>query len=88
MEERMPLYMHLPLQILWFEATEMMAITLFYIAAMIFGGMMWILLFVGPYLLITVTRSQPRGYMKHLIYNLGWSHMPGYPTPSATRFKE
>lgn len=88
MEERMPVYLHLPLQILWFDLSEMGAIVVFYIAALIFGGIMWIALFLGPYILITITRAQPRGYMKHLMYLTGWASLPGYPPPSAKRFRE
>jgi hypothetical protein len=88
MEERMPVYMHLPLQVLWFDTSEVTVIIVFYLAAMIFGGVMWYLLIIGPYALISFTRSQARGYIKHLMYVFGWTNIVGYPNPSAMRFCE
>ncbi len=88
MEERMPIYLHLPLQILWFDLSEMASIVVFYIAALVFGGVMCAFLFLGPYILISITRSQPRGYMKHLLYLSGWASLPGYPYPLSKYFRE
>ena len=88
MEERMPIYLHMPLQILWFDLSEMGAIVVFYIGALIFGGLMWFVLILGPTVLISITRAQPRGYMKHLMYLSGWTNLAGYPIPSAKHFRE
>jgi len=88
MEEKMPEYLHLPLQILWFDTPEIVVIVMFYLLTMIFGGLTWLLLLVGPYFLIRFKRSKERGYFQHLLYQFGYAQIKGYPLPTANKFYE
>lgn len=88
MKARMPKYLHKPLQILWFDVHEVTALVGFYVAAMTFGGLMWLILIVGPALFIPYKRKQPRGYFQHLIYKAGFAELHGYPLPMADKFWE
>ena len=88
MDERMPEYLHLPLQVLWFDTPEITMIAMLYIMAALFGGIAWFFLFVGPILVIPYKRAQPRGYFSHLLYVFGWSRLAGYPPYTLTRFAE
>ncbi len=88
MDEKMPEYLHLPLQVLWFDTPELTLIAMLYIMAAIFGGIAWAFLFVGPILIIPYKRAQPRGYFSHLLYVLGWQSYSGYPSHTLSRFAE
>ena len=88
MEERMPEYLHLPLQVLWFDTPELTLIAMLYIVAAILGGITWLLLIVGPILMIPYKRSQPRGVFSHLLYVCGWQRYSGYPLAAQTTFSE
>ena len=88
MEERMPEYLHLPLQVLWFDTPEITLLAMFYIIAAIFGGITWLLLFVGPIFIIPYKRTRPRGFFSHVLYVLGWSTFCGYPPYTLSTFAE
>ncbi len=88
MKERMAAYLHKPLQILWFDANELMVIVLGYLAAMSFGGLAWLLMIIVPSILIPFNRKKPRGYLLHLVYRMGFSKLQGYPLPTANKFEE
>lgn len=85
---RMPRYLHKPLQILWFDINEVICIVVFYIAAMSFGGLMWLLLIIGPAIFIPYKRKQPRGYFQHVLYQAGYAELAGYPIPMSDKFHE
>lgn len=87
-EQRMPIYLHQPLQFLWFDAHEVAIIILFYLAATIFGGLAYISLFAGPALLIPLKRSKARGWFGHMAYAGGFFELKGYPIPTANTFHE
>ena len=55
-QSRLPIYLHQPLQVLWFDAHEMAIIVIFYLGATIFGGIAYITLFLGPAHLIPMKR--------------------------------
>lgn len=87
-EQRLSQYLHKPLQILWFDSSEVAMLVLLYIFALIFGGFAWLALFVIPFLLIPYKRSLARGFFQHLIYSYGWRDIKGYPNPCAYQFFE
>ena len=87
-QSRLPIYLHQPLQVLWFDAHEMAIIVIFYLGATIFGGITYITLFLGPALLIPMKRRQARGWFGHLAYANGFFELKGYPLPTATKFNE
>jgi hypothetical protein len=88
MQARMPRYIHKPLQVLWFDINEIMIIVMFYLAAMSFGGLMWLILIGGPVLFIPYKRKQSRGYFQHVLYQVGFVELAGYPVPAANQFRE
>jgi len=88
MDEQLPCYLHLPLQVLWFDSSEITMIAMFYIAGVLFGGIAWLLLVVGPILIIPYKRQQPRGFLAHFFYMIGWSRFCGYPTHTLSNFTE
>ena len=85
---RVPQYLHLPIQFLWFDSEEISAILFFYIFGVLFGGWAWLLVVAGPFFFIQVKRKKPRGFLLHLLYSLGFSTLRGYPGPHATKFYE
>jgi len=85
---RLPQYLHLPMQFLWFDTEELTVIVFFYVFALLFGGGFWLAVLIGPYLYMHVKRNKPRGFLRHLIYVAGFSGMKGYPPPQATQFHE
>jgi hypothetical protein len=45
---RVPQYLHLPLQILWFDTEEVSVIIVSYLIGLLFGGLAWLLLVLLP----------------------------------------
>ncbi|BCO09250.1 hypothetical protein GF1_16260 [Desulfolithobacter dissulfuricans] len=74
-----PQYLSNPIQVLWFESDELSIIVLFFVLAMIYGGLAWILFFAGPYLYSRSKKTKPRGYLFHLLYMIGLNKMKHYP---------
>lgn len=85
---KVPQYMHMPLQILWFDTGEIMVIMVLYVFGLIFGGWAWLSVIIGPYLYIQVKRRKPRGFLRHLLYQLGFYRLDGYPSPHTNEFYE
>jgi hypothetical protein len=85
---RVPQYLHLPLQILWFDTEEISVIVIFYLMAIIFGGFAWLFVVLGPCCYINIKNKQPRGYLLHTLYRLGFAQLKGYPGPQAKEFYE
>lgn len=85
---RVPKFMHLPLQILWFDTEEISIIMIGYTIGLVFGGLAWIALVLGPVFYIPIKRKQPRGFMKHMLFRIGLAHLKGYPGPEAKVFSE
>ena len=85
---KVPQYMHLPLQILWFDIEELMVIMVLYVVGLVFGGWAWVSLIIGPYFYIQVKRRKPRGFLRHFLYQLGIYRLDGYPSPHTNEFHE
>lgn len=87
-EVRLPQYLHLPRQLLWFDVVEVGMIVIFYLLGMVFGGFLYILMFMGPFILIPYKRGKPRGFFSHALYDFGLVEIKGYPPPTAITFHE
>jgi len=85
---RVPQYMHLPLQFLWFDTEELSVIVCCYIFGVVFGGYAWGFVVLGPFAYIQVKRRKPRGFLMHQLYRSGFATLKGYPGPQAFRFHE
>ena len=88
MKARVPQYLHLPVQVLWFDMEELMVLVILYLIALVFGGWTWLGLLVGPYTYMQVKRRKPRGFLRNLLYQAGIYSMEGYPSPYSNRFHE
>ena len=88
MDERLPQYLHRPVQILWFGADEfVLALSTIFVAIIVGGMIGWAL--VGALLLfIPWKRSKPRGFLPHLAWRWGLLSFRHYPGPTQTRFYE
>jgi len=76
----MPQYLTQPYQLLWFEPDDMVVMTGAYLMAMIFSGWFWwLMMIVLPTVYSKAKKGQPRGFLRHSLYKLGWVPMKGYP---------
>ncbi len=88
MDERLPQYLHRPVQILWFGSDEFMLATSTVFVAAIVGGVIGWALIVALLLFIPWKRSKPRGFLAHLAWRWGLVSFNHYPGPTQTRFCE
>ncbi|SHM45548.1 TraL protein [Sphingobium sp. YR657] len=87
MDERLPQFLHKPVQILWFDAQEFILVTSTIFVAVIVGQMIgWAL--IGALLFIPWKRTKPRGFIPHLAWRWGLISFRHYPGPTQTRFYE
>lgn len=87
-EERMPAYLHLPIQVMWFDTNEITFLAMLYLCCSLLGGWAWLLLFMLPYPILTYKRRQPRGFFTHILYKVGFLTFTGYPESAADHFRE
>jgi len=85
---KLPQYLHMPVQVLWFESDEVMIIMFGYLIGNLFGGLAWLAMILLPYPYILLKKNNPRGFLKHLIYMSGFFKIEGYPDYFAKRFHE
>ena len=83
-----PQYLHRPLQILWFELDEVIIFFACFSATMIYGRWLWLIWPVGQYAYSRTKRNNPRGFLKHVLYILGFVQMKGYPEYFQKEFHE
>lgn len=77
---KFPQHLSSMLQLLWWEMDEAVLIFCLFASAFIFNGIMWLLLFVIPYVFIRAKRRSSKGFFKHLLYFCGLVKIEGYPT--------
>lgn len=81
-------YLHKPLRKWFFEADDMIILGVWYGMIMLFS---WKFIFVGPVALFLYKRAKqknPRGFLKHQLYNLGFLKIKDYPSPFVSKFEE
>lgn len=88
MDERLPQYLHGPVQILWFGSDEfILAVSTIFVAVIVGGLIGWAL--IGALLLfIPWKRTKPRGFIQHLAWRWGLVRFRHYAGPTQTRFYE
>jgi len=87
-DERLPQYLHKPVQILWFASDEfVMVITTIFVATILGGALGWALV-AGLLLFVPWLRTKPRGFIPHLAWRWGLVSFRHYPGPTQTRFFE
>ncbi len=85
---RFPQYLSRPLQVLWWEVDEFVIVIIFFMLAMMFGYVFYILMFIVPYLYSKNKNKYPRGFFKHILYFVGVLKLNGYPTYFEREFIE
>ena len=87
-ESRMPEYLHLPIQVMWFDANELTFLVMLYLSASLLGGWAWLLMLILPFPVLSYKRKQARGFFTHFLYKLGFLKFQFYPDSSANLFRE
>ena len=88
MKARVPQHLHLPTQILWFDAHEFVVLVLAFTLALIVKSWAWVPIMVLAGVVIFIKRRRPRGWLLHILYRIGIVRIKGYPLPTASRFYE
>ena len=88
MDERLPQFLHKPVQVLWFDAEEFVVVMATVFVATVVGGLVGWFLFGALFLFIPWKRSKPRGFMPHLAYRWGVVRLKHYPASTQTVFFE
>jgi hypothetical protein len=86
---RVPRYLHLPPQILWFDTEDLAAIAGCYLAWLMFSS--WVILpfaVLVPFFFIRTKQRRPRGFLRHKLYSLGFASLKGYPPAHVRSFRE
>jgi len=77
--QQFPQYLSKPFQVLWFEVDELVIFLFSLTLALIYGKFMWIVFFLTQYFYTRTKRKKPRGFLKHILYVLGFVQMKNYP---------
>ncbi|MEG8219856.1 hypothetical protein OSJ57_04385 [Sphingomonas sp. HH69] len=88
MDERLPQYLHKPVQILWFGSDEFVLVITVIFVAVILGGMLGWALVAGLLLFVPWLRTKPRGFIPHMAWRWGLVGFRHYPGPTQTCFFE
>ncbi len=88
MQYRLPQHLHKPPRVLLMDADEAGMISIFFILAMIFGYIFWVILFVVPYIYAKQKKKYPRGFLKHMLYKVGILNFDGAPSFFENKFRE
>lgn len=88
MDERLPQYLHRPVQILWFGADEFVLVMSTIFVAVIVGGLVGWAFILALLLFIPWKRTKPRGFLSHLAWRCGLIGFRHYPGPTQTHFHE
>ncbi|HHL35514.1 MAG TPA: conjugal transfer protein TraL [Desulfobulbaceae bacterium] len=86
--QKFPQYLSKPFQVLWFEVDELVIFLFCLTATLIYGGWMWIVFPAVQYFYTRTKRKNARGFLKHLLYVLGFVHMKNYPEYFQKEFHE
>lgn len=79
MKKPFPQYLSAPLQVLFWDSDELCIIFVFFIIAMIFGSVTWLLVVVGPWGYSHMKKKYPRGFVRHILYFTGLVKIENYP---------
>ena len=86
---RVPRYLHLPVQILWFDMEDIAIIIVSYTLWLLLDSWMliWMVVLV-PWLFRSMKADKPRGYLRHILYAYGFQKLKRYPPPQTLEFNE
>lgn len=78
-DHRLPQYLYRPIQLLFFEADDVVAAGIGYLMGFFMGGWFWFAILVLPVVYGFAKKGRPRGFLKHMVWAIGWAPMSGYP---------
>ncbi len=87
-EYRIPKYLHKPYSVLFLESDDLALLFLFFMLAMIFGGIFWIFLLVVPIVWWRLKTKYSRGLLRQIIYVVGLVNLKNVPHYFANKFYE
>ena len=87
---RVPRYLHLPVQVLWFDIEDIALGILAYVVFVLVIDKWWgyPMVVLVPYAFMSLKAGKPRGYLRHLLYSYGFQKLEGYPLPTVSKFEE
>lgn len=85
---RFPQYLSRPIQVLWFETDELILCVFCLTLALLYGNIMWPVFLLTQYFYTRAKRLKSRGFLKHLLYMLGFIQMKNYPEYFQREFHE
>jgi type IV conjugative transfer system protein TraL len=83
-----PQHLSRPFQVLFWETDDLAIVFLCMTLALVFGGLTWFLLIVGPVAFGMLKRNRPRAFLRHLLYECGLLRYKGYPSSFVKIFRE
>ncbi len=86
---QVPRWLHLKLQILWFDVETLGVIGAAYALWLVVNS--WYvapIVVLAPWLFMAVKADKPRGFLGHMLYSVGLQRMQRYPAPSVEVFFE
>ena len=88
-EAIVPQYLHRPFQLLFWESDELALIIIMITLASIGSSkILWLLTIVLPMTYSRMKKSYPRGFLKHMLYSLGFIKFSHYPNAETQRYFE
>ncbi|MGB9811627.1 MAG: type IV conjugative transfer system protein TraL [Dictyoglomus turgidum] len=85
---KVPQHLHKPHQVLFLDADELAVMLVFFVLAIIFGYVFWILMIVVPYVYFKIKKRYARGVLRHLLYKAGLFNFKGAPHSFEKKFNE
>lgn len=85
---KVPQYLHRPYQVLFFETDELVVLVIMLFLGLCFGGIFWLLMIPVVFLMVHLKKKHPRGYIKHILYQIGLLTFKNAPTSFENRFNE
>jgi len=76
------------MQVLFMESDEASVFVLFFGLAFIFGGYLWLLSILVPWIYHHYKKQYPRGFLKHVLYYCGFQSLEKYPSYYEDEFFE
>lgn len=89
MRVRVPRYLHLPQQILWFDMEDLALMgCLYFLWLLVDHWAVLVLSVLAIWQFKSLKAEKPRGFVRHILYRYGFIKVKVYPSPTVKVFKE